>query len=318
MSLFGNAIQSIQIGVEDLSHNDDRRLISAVRNVHAGVLLLCKEKLRQLSPHDEALLAQRFEPRPDGSGGVSISAAGRNTIGIEDIRRRFKAFGIAFDWNRFEDISGIRNDMEHSYFRGDRERARQAVANAFVLIRTFLVDVLREDPRTALGAECWNTLLKNADLFNAELDACRSTLNGVSWMTEAASNALVNFPCPACRSSLVRQKQPLSTDPSRLSLECVACGKEPELAQVLSLAFEETFGAEGHIAVMDGAEPPIQMCPVCGEDTYVLVESRCASCDFEVPEDARCAVCHQYLSAEEYAEHGGICSYHAYVAAKDD
>jgi hypothetical protein len=34
MSLFVNAIESIQIGVEDLLENDDRRVLSAVRNVH--------------------------------------------------------------------------------------------------------------------------------------------------------------------------------------------------------------------------------------------------------------------------------------------
>ena len=74
MTLFANALESIQIGVEDLLKNDDRRVLSAVRNVHAGVLLLCKEKLRRLSPDGEILLAQRFEPQPDNNGDVSIEA----------------------------------------------------------------------------------------------------------------------------------------------------------------------------------------------------------------------------------------------------
>ena len=47
VTLFTNAIETIQIGVEDLLRNDERRVLSAVRNVHAGVLLLCKEKLRR-------------------------------------------------------------------------------------------------------------------------------------------------------------------------------------------------------------------------------------------------------------------------------
>ena len=79
VSLFANAIESVQIGVEDLLKNDDRRILSAVRNVHAGVLLLCKEKLRRLSPTDELLLAQRFEPRPNTAGQISVVAVGRNT-----------------------------------------------------------------------------------------------------------------------------------------------------------------------------------------------------------------------------------------------
>lgn len=68
MTLFANAIETIQIGVEDLLRNDERRVLSAVRNVHAGVLLLCKEKLRRLSPDDEILLAQRL-PSGDKSKG---------------------------------------------------------------------------------------------------------------------------------------------------------------------------------------------------------------------------------------------------------
>jgi len=51
--LLKNAVASIQLGVEDFQRNDDlRRLLSAIRNFHAGVLLLCKEVLRRLSPPD--------------------------------------------------------------------------------------------------------------------------------------------------------------------------------------------------------------------------------------------------------------------------
>ncbi len=196
MSLFDNAIESIQIGVEDLLRNDDRRVLSAVRNVHAGALLLCKEKLRRLSPGDEILLAQRFEPQRDDKGEVSIEGVGRNTVGLDDIKRRFKTFDVAFDWKRFDGIAEIRHHMEHSYFKGTRERARQAVADAFMVIRQLLVEALKEDPLKVLGPECWNALLENADLFEAELQACRKTLDNVAWETDAAVRALPDFICP--------------------------------------------------------------------------------------------------------------------------
>jgi hypothetical protein len=318
MSLFANAIESIQIGVEDLLKNDDRRVLSAVRNVHAGVLLLCKEKLRQLSPANELLLAQRFEPRPNAAGQISVVAVGRNTAGVEDIKRRFKDFGIKFDWKRFEAIADIRHHIEHSYFRGTRDRAREAVADAFVLIRHLLVDVLHEDPLKTFGPECWNALLANADLFDAELQACRETLSGMAWETDAAGRALDDVICPSCRSSLVRQRDSNNTKQSDLALYCSACGEGHELGPVLSLAFEEAFGGEAHIAVKDGGESPIGICPGCSEETYVVAEARCAACDFEVPEDATCAVCGAGLCAEDYAEHDGLCSYHAWVATKDD
>ena len=318
MSLFENAIESIQIGVEDFLKNDNRRVLSAVRNVHAGILLLCKEQLHRLSPSDDLLLAQRFEPRPAGAGKISIVPVGRNTVGIDEIKKRFDRFGIAFDWKRFEQIAEIRRFIEHAYLKGTRDRAKQAVADAFILIRHLLVDVLHEDPLAKLGAECWNALLENADLFEAELKVCRATLENVAWKTEAAAKALDSLACPSCRSSLIRQRTPDNTDQFEMSVYCVACGENHELGSVLSLAFDDVFGAEAHMAVKDGGDPPIETCPECGEETYVVEERRCAACDFELPEDASCAVCGTGLSAQEYGEYGGLCSYHAWVMAKDD
>lgn len=72
---------------------------------------------------------------------------------------------VAFDWKRFDGIAEIRHHMEHSNFKGTRERARQAVADAFMVIRQLLVEALQEDPLKVLGPECWNALLENADLF---------------------------------------------------------------------------------------------------------------------------------------------------------
>ena len=50
MDLLTNALQAIQIGVDDWRTGDHARLLSAVRNIHSGILLLYKEALRRLSP----------------------------------------------------------------------------------------------------------------------------------------------------------------------------------------------------------------------------------------------------------------------------
>lgn len=44
MSILQNAIDSIQVGIEDFEDGDERRNVSAVRNISAGTLLLYKEK----------------------------------------------------------------------------------------------------------------------------------------------------------------------------------------------------------------------------------------------------------------------------------
>ncbi len=318
MTIFANAISSIQIGVEDLLKNDDDRLLSAVRNVHAGVLLLCKEALRRISPDDEILLAQRFEPKKGSDGKVGIVAVGRNTVGYDDIKKRFKEFGLSLDWKRLDAMTEIRNNMEHSFYDGPNSNAKEAVADAFVLINTLLDKVLREDQRDVLGEECWEALLDNKALFDAEQAECRRTLADVEWTTSAAHQALADIICVECSSSLMRQKDTENRDQSKLEFLCSACGHSGDIGPVLEMAFATTFGGAVHMAVKDGEDPPIDSCPECGHETYVLEERQCAACDFSVPEEASCCVCGQRLSAEEYYEHQGICFYHANQAMKDD
>ena len=62
MSLFDNAIRSIQIGLQDYAYDD--RLVSSVRNIHAGILLLFKYKLIILSGEgsNAALVKQKIVP----------------------------------------------------------------------------------------------------------------------------------------------------------------------------------------------------------------------------------------------------------------
>jgi hypothetical protein len=50
-TLFDNAIESIQLGIEDYEANDAKRPLSAVRNFYAGVLLLAKEVLVRAAPN---------------------------------------------------------------------------------------------------------------------------------------------------------------------------------------------------------------------------------------------------------------------------
>ena len=49
-NMFENAVQSIQLGVEDYKKNTPSRALSAVRNFHAGLLLLAKEVLVRKVP----------------------------------------------------------------------------------------------------------------------------------------------------------------------------------------------------------------------------------------------------------------------------
>ena len=81
MSILQNAIESIQIGVEDFQSTDDRRSVSAVRNIAAGMLLLFKQKLCELSPaYDKELLIKKdLEPESDAAGNIVFRGKGKKT-----------------------------------------------------------------------------------------------------------------------------------------------------------------------------------------------------------------------------------------------
>src|SRR5258708_35911496 len=100
MDLLTNAIESIQVGVEDYQAGSRPRLLSAVRNIHAGILLLSKEALRRESPKssNEVLMMAKIVPSREPNGKAVVVGVGKNTADTRQIWERFKALGINTDW----------------------------------------------------------------------------------------------------------------------------------------------------------------------------------------------------------------------------
>jgi len=234
MTLFDNAIESIQVGVEDFNHNDERRLTSAVRNIHAGILLLCKEKLRQLSPDDGLLLYKQYVPKPTADGKVEIVPVEKNTVDVQQIKDRFSSFEIKFDWKPLDAINRIRNQIEHSHLQEPRGAAREVLSKAHVIIATLLEEVLDHEPVAALGKECWGALLENKAVFDKQLKICQETLAAIAWKTEAARTALPELVCSSCDSSLVRSREfEGERKPPAVEFYCAACGEDLEVGDLM-------------------------------------------------------------------------------------
>jgi hypothetical protein len=63
VNLLENAVASIEMGVEDYQSLDERRVLSSLRNLYAGTLLLLKEMLSRESPdNSEILLYSKIIP----------------------------------------------------------------------------------------------------------------------------------------------------------------------------------------------------------------------------------------------------------------
>lgn len=315
-TLFDNAIQSIQLGVEDYQANDSRRALSSVRNFYAGVLLLAKEVLVHQVPSaaPEDVLAARFKPIPDGQGGLQFIPAGNQTIDFSNIGSRFRDFGLRIDDAALKDLNRVRTDIEHYFTDESRETVREAIAKAFpVVVELFRLG--EERPHEVLG-EAWQTMLEVRAVYEKELENCRASFGNIKWRSSVMTEIALN--CPECQSDLVAQVDVDNTDHTSADAECRSCGARISADKAMEHALQAHFDLDNYMAAKDGDEGPLQTCPECGLDTYVLSEEEtgCAWCELVLDE---CGLCSTALTPSNVSfNNSAFCSYCDHLMSKDD
>lgn len=187
VSILKNAAMSIQVGLEDLAVGTPARMLSSVRNLHAGVLLLLKARLLDLSPtgSDEVLLKQKIHPRRDQDGRLEFAGSGKKTVDVEEIKQRLNSLGIHVDWRRIDKLTRERNNIEHYYPQVSDEAMRGIAADVLIIIREFTSKELARDPLELFGNDTWERLLKNKEVFDAERTACLAALRSIAWRSES-------------------------------------------------------------------------------------------------------------------------------------
>ncbi|MFA1676268.1 hypothetical protein ACDY97_26880 [Rhizobium mongolense] len=319
--LVRNAIASIEIGVEDFQSADERRSLSAVRNVYAGVLLLCKAVLWRNSLDTEgSLIFVKMEPKKLPNGKIEWQVDKRKTVDVADIKSRYKLLGLTLEWAKLDELARHRNTIEHFYLNTPHAVVKEALANAMPLINTIMRDQLQTVPEHEFKTECWTVLLSNADI-QAEIEKeCEQTFENLEWPSEDVPFPLKHLRCTSssCGSGLIRQQDPGNTKPSEIEFACRACGEDDlDTGEVLESALNEEASALHYIAMTDGGEPPVVMCPECGLHTYLTDCGECVVCEMSV--SGRCAICGEVISVHDYnPEFPGLCRYHAYQVQKDD
>ena len=327
-SLLTNAVQSIQIGVEDTSSPDPRRMLSAIRNIYAGILLLLKEELLRRSPPDSNGLLIRakheFKTQPDGS--VLAVGKGRNTVDVGQIRERLNSVntklsteGLKRLWADLERFQVIRNDVEHYRTKATKAEFRAVIAVATALVRLIVVELLLEDPAMLLGDECWGVMLKEETVYAEQQAACAASLADVQWNTQALADAVPFLRCGSCESELVGQSDKANNVQEHIVFVCAACTSEDD-AEGGDWLMEAVLRSKDIDPWFDPSDPdgaPTADCPECGEAGLVVAEAACVLCGWEHSGE-RCAVCHTEVSNWDDSEHPGLCGYHADLFAKDD
>lgn len=320
--LLQNAVISIQLGLEDFASNDKRRIISAARNLYSGVLLLAKEVLRQLSPSgsNDILIRIKKKAVKQADGTVVLVGDGKKTIDRFEIEEVFKELQLAVDLSNLKRLADIRNDIEHMHPQHAPALIQEAIADAMPIIRDIIVRELKEEPSELLGQAAWNALLSQAKVFKAEQDACRESFKAVDWGSDTLAEAVKEFRCPHCSASLLKNGNANATTPIDLYLVCSKCAKEADRETVIEAAIGEVLAWDAHVAAKDGDYPPLENCPECDRETYVLSEGMCLNpgCDFSL-DGVECGNCSAVLTVDDYRYgDGSLCSYCAHVMSKDD
>jgi hypothetical protein len=274
----------------------------------------------QLSPpgSNDLLIRTKKKAVKQLDGHIRLVGDGKRTIDRAEIEKTFKQLQLAVDLSNLKRLAEIRNDIEHSHSTHAPALIQEAIADAMPIIRDVIVKELNEKPWALIGQAAWNALLNQFQVFKAELDACRASFDPIDWISEALATAVEEFQCPHCSSSLLRNDNPAAKHAAELVLICSKCGEHADHEDVVEAAIEESLAWEAHVAVKDGGDPPLEGCPECGRETFIVFENRCANCGFEL-EETSCGVCGAQITVDDY-RYGtpGLCGYCNYKMNKED
>jgi hypothetical protein len=315
-SILSNAVSSIQIGIEDYKSSDARRTLSAVRNITAGILLLFKERLRQLSPDgsDEVLIKEKIIPARSERGAVRFVGKGKRTVTTGEIKERFQALGISVDWKRVNELIDIRNNVEHYYTTTPHARLQQMLTDAFVVIHSFTVEQLGNDPVALFGAETWDTFLEVSSIYESELKLSTDWHARVAWPHPTVKALVVeSMRCLSCNSALL--KPDTLRQLAEMHFRCRACNATYEWSDLAKEAVADHFAADYYLVMTDGNDEPLEECPDCERDTYVTADQICVVC-LSQRSPRRCSVCGdrsvQQLNGVD------VCGHHYDLITRDD
>jgi hypothetical protein len=314
MDLLSNAVESIQVGIEDFENGARPRLLSAVRNIHSGILLLFKEALQRESPNESnnVLLMAKIAPMRDSNGKVKFVGEGQKTVDVQQIRERLTALGVNVDWKLLEHVTQVRNEIEHRFPKLDQDALLGLISNSFILIRDFITNVLHDDPLPLLGEETWGVMLEVAEVYDKEKEKSEKLLADFEWKSQAVAEGVAGVSCSSCGYDLLR---PFVNRKNQTLLECMSCGEEQTVEVYAPRAIAFALGEGRYHSHKDDGEVPYVNCPDCGAKAYVVAERSCAVCEHEAQHT--CERCGTHIPAEEL-DSEPYCGYCAYVMAKDD
>ncbi len=265
--LLQNAIHSIEIGIEDyeLSKQDERRIISCVRNVFAGILLLFKYKLVKLSPDnsDEVLIKQQVLWVVE-NGSITAKGKGKKTVDVQSIKDRFASLNISVNWKALDEINSYRNNIEHYYSELNIDNVAEMIAASFPIINDFIRNNLNDNPEDLFSNTTWEKLLSIKDVYNHEKSLCLNKLKKLRFYHNKIFEAISNHKCSACGYGLITIDDEIGNDADVYIYRCKSCNKTWNYEDLVRECLDEKYQDEWWECRRYGGEEPVVECPFCG------------------------------------------------------
>lgn len=306
--IFNNAVTSILLGIEDFQEGSDARMLSAARNYYAGLLLLGKECLIRAAPEADPMevIGAKFEPIPNGDGGVDHEVIGYSTVDFFQLQSRFKKFGLSWPNGNIKKLQQFRNNLEHYHLVEPVGALREAIADSFPMIIDFF-ETLKEDPQGVLE-DVWDTILEEASTFKKVQQSCKDSLLNLSWPGEVLN--LDHISCRNCSSSLIGQMDRDNTKVMAAIGKCYQCAQEYDEVELAEMVVSASYQIDAYYAAKNGEVSPINTCPKCNAEAYVENGelSVCFAC--EETFGGKCGRCENSITLHEFDyEHPELCGY---------
>lgn len=276
MSLLDNAVRSIQIGLDDYQFND--RLISSVRNIYAGILLLFKYKLFLLSGKETnaALIKQNVVPAFDSQGVLIWRGVGNKTIDVAGIKSRFKSLGIPVEWDAFDRINKHRNEIEHFFSPLPENEVSELLADCFIIISRFLSNNLNLDAREVLGDESWQTLLHAYEVYDYEIEKNALTIKTLAFHHSIIKKIFLDFCCISCSSPLIQPTKPGANAEDSFFC-CAECNYNYSYDDICNMGVPDLY-INSFWARFEESKHPFSNCESCNQGLYLKEYCVCTAC----------------------------------------
>lgn len=297
MTILQNAIDSIQLGIEDyeLIKENPKRLISCTRNLFSGILLLFKYYLYTVNPD---LIYIPLKSKEKGR---------KKTLDFKQLKDKLDESQVLIEWGELEKIQKIRNDIEHKYSDENPLIILGLVAVSYNVINDFVRKYLQRDPIEIFGEEIWSILIEVDRVYQIERNQCINDLDSNTYYNFKILELIKQSNCSECGFDVIKPLKN-NTNSHQIEYRCLSCFKETDYHELIVSAIEQEVDYQQRRDSMfgDSLNEVFCTCPSCWTNAYSIESCFCFSCQYQAKQI--CDVCESSLTGDEISFQSKFCS----------